>query len=724
MYNRCKRMHKSRIRRASKREGLKMEKKNWLTLKTKAGCWHLFLILVAAILVFSFCAQMITTRGGHIKVQKMTIDARGAKLEGDLYYPAGISDEDKLPAVIVVHGGGVNKGNYKGIAEELARREFVVFNVNAYGTSGSEMPPYDEYDQGVEGYNSFGSSCGVLDAVEFLRTLQFVDQTRIGIAGHSMGSMKAEFAAMLDDSYLTFNDLMINVLYDTFGQTFTEEEITMDADGLAKARLTEDQLAYYEYIRAEKKEWFDTRIRSVLIIGTPGSRLMPRKEVSVAGYTVKRSCQVNAGTMSGTYDSMAYVTSDYGLDALYMTGEIATDTWYAIDDVGQKSTIVGTINDSVADNAQMKAAMDNRQARFVTYNRETHSKNFFSVATTADAVVFMTQTLEYNCGDLTDPATKPIDPASSVFVLREIFNFLAMCAMLAMLVPLAAILCKTSFFAACVGKNEPNGRVFSKKRYWLISVIALVVGFLIILWINGNIMAPRLYSSDFFPLWPAFWLAPIFLGLFAAVSLIELAVCCAIDKKRYGSTNLPQLNIGLGLKGVLKSLLMAFILVLAGYATLALVKYLFNQDYRMWMFAFDELKVEHWWYVLLTMAFTFVQLAISGAMLNYHRRTDIPEWLDELLTVLFNSIGIWLVALINILVLHSGGAMFSNWQFTYQFLLAVPVTVYLCRRLYKVTRSVWLGAFVTGLILGWSFVAPAGYIIYHAPGWFSVFFHI
>lgn len=191
-----------------------------------------------------------------------------------------------------------------------------------------------------------------------------------------------------------------------------------------------------------------------------------------------------------------------------MTGEIATDTWYAIDDVGQKSTIVGTINDSVADNAQMKAAMDNRQARFVTYNRETHSKNFFSVATTADAVVFMTQTLEYNCGDLTDPATKPIDPSSSVFVLREIFNFLAMCAMLAMLVPLAAILCKTSFFAACVGKNEPNGRVFSKKRYWLISVIALVVGFLIILWINGNIMAPRLYSSDFFPLWPAFWLAP------------------------------------------------------------------------------------------------------------------------------------------------------------------------------------------------------------------------
>lgn len=40
--------------------------KNRLSLKTKAGCWHLFLILVASIPVFSFCAQLITTRGGRI----------------------------------------------------------------------------------------------------------------------------------------------------------------------------------------------------------------------------------------------------------------------------------------------------------------------------------------------------------------------------------------------------------------------------------------------------------------------------------------------------------------------------------------------------------------------------------------------------------------------------------------------------------------------------------
>ena len=103
----------------------------------------------------------------------------------------------------------------------------------------------------------------------------------------------------------------------------------------------------------------------------------------------------------------------------------------------------------------------------------------------------------------------------------------------------------------------------------------------------------------------------------------------------------------------------------------------------MWVYAFDELKAEQ---------------------MSCHRRPDIPEGLDELLTVLFSAVGIW--------------------QFTHQLLLAVPVAVYLSRGLYKVTGSVWVGAFTTGLLLGRSSVGPADQIISHAPGWFSESFHI
>ena len=114
-----------------------MEKEKKFTLKTKDGCVRLLLILLCAILVFSFIAQCISSDGAKIKIEEISIDARGAVLSADLYYPAGVTDRDKLPAVIFAHGAGVTKGNYRGIVEELARRGFVVMNINGYGEAAS-----------------------------------------------------------------------------------------------------------------------------------------------------------------------------------------------------------------------------------------------------------------------------------------------------------------------------------------------------------------------------------------------------------------------------------------------------------------------------------------------------------------------------------------------------------------------------------------------------------
>ena len=699
-----------------------METTKRFTLQTKAGCWRLFLVLLAAILLFSFCAQMVATAGGRIKIEQISIDSRGAVLEADLYYPAGTSDEDKLPAIIVAHGAGVNKGNYKGIAEELARRGFVVMNVNGYGTSRSEMPPYDEYDQGQDAFNMWSTCSGLYDALQFLRTFNFVDQTRLGFVGHSQGSFRAEYASMIDCSYFTFNDIMINVLCDNFGQTFTEAEILMDADELAAARLNADQLEYYEHIKAEKRAWYDTRVSTILILGTSGRHIVPRQAVSVAGHEVMRNCQINLSIMCGTFDSTAFITNDYALDSWFVEEKIATDTWYAVDDVSESSTVVGTINDSVASNAALLEAVNNRQARFVTYNPETHSKNFLSVQTTSDIVRFCEQTLKYNCGDLEVAGTQPIDAFNSVFVWREIFNFMAMCAMLGMLVPLTGILYSSEFFAPCKGTKPMNTTVFSKKRYWLMSLASAVISFICMYWLN-TVFAPFLPCNNAFPMWPGFWLGPIFLLMFAGFSIVQLTAFYFIDKKTYGTSFIGCANIKMSAVNIAKTLLAAMIIIFTAYMSLVIVKYLFNQDYRLWMFAFDELKVEYWGDVSKYFVLAFLQFLPIGAALNYARRPDIPEWLDETLTVVFGSIGVWLLAIINIAVLNAGGTAISSWQFTYQFLLAVPVTIYLARRLYKVTNSVWLGAFVNAFILGWTFAGPSGYNMYHAQSLISTFFN-
>ena len=232
------------------------------TLKTKSGCNRLLALFIVLILVSSFFAQLVQTDGGKIKIEPIMIDARGAELSAELYYPAGTTGDNKYPAVIVNHGGGCIYGTMKNTAEELARRGFVVLNVSAYGSGLSAQPDYDDAGQGingfyqslraVEGQQSFlptATPMGLHDALNFVRSLEMVDSERIGMMGHSMGAYRTSAAAALDCGFLTLNDTLINILYEDFGQTFTEDEIKQDADKLAKDRLNDDQLAHYNALR-------------------------------------------------------------------------------------------------------------------------------------------------------------------------------------------------------------------------------------------------------------------------------------------------------------------------------------------------------------------------------------------------------------------------------------------------------------------------------------------
>ena len=189
------------------------------SFKTKEGCSRLLALFIILILLSSFLGQLSQTDGGAIKIESIVLDAQGAELNGELYYPAGTTSNDKLPAVIVNHGGGCIYGTMKNIAQEIARRGFVVFNVSAYGSGLSAQPDYDDAGQGingffqslkaVEGQESFLPSAtpmGLHDAVNFVRSLAFVDTENIGMVGHSMGAYRTSAAVALDCGFLSLND--------------------------------------------------------------------------------------------------------------------------------------------------------------------------------------------------------------------------------------------------------------------------------------------------------------------------------------------------------------------------------------------------------------------------------------------------------------------------------------------------------------------------------------
>ena len=701
-----------------------------LTLKTKEGCWRLLIIFLALIVLFSCAARLVSSDAGKIKVSRVTFDSRGATVTADLFYPAGTTDEDKLPAVLVGHGAGVTRGIMKGIAEEIARRGYVVLNVDAYGYGMSEMPVNDDSGQDKDNFDSKLTPGGMLDALNFVRTLEFVDQTRIGMAGHSAGSRRTASAAMLDCGYLTLNDLLMNVLYDDFGQEFTEEEIKMNADELAKDRLNDDQLSHYMDIKEETELWYNTRMKALCLIGSSAEKISLIQTVLVGGHEVQRNCQVNFGIVTGYWDFnyIEYPEWETTTEAWHTGSEsVERETWYIIDDVNATSEKVGLINEaSILTNDDFREAVDNRATRIACYHYESHSKNFFSAQTASDIVSYFEQTLGYNGGELGDSSATPLASDNIVFFWREAFNFAATLSMICFLFPLTALILKTNWFAGCQGsvKPLPAGSI-SKKRYWLFNGVTVILTFAAMYYVN-SLFAPGLPTSAGLPLFSSWWLTVIFLAIMAACSVILVLVYWRLDKATIGTTALENLNIKLKISSILKSILLSIILLMAAYGTLMLVEYMFGEDFRLWMMVFTEMKAELWALVWKFALMMFPSFLLIGAATNYTVRTDIPEWLDTLIAVVVNSLGVWLLCLVNYISYAGSNALFSNFTSSYGFIIFVPLTVYVTRKMYKVTNNIWIAAALNALLLSWSICSCTGYntSLFPEQTWVGNFFNI
>ena len=135
------------------------------------------------------------------------------------------------------------------------------------------------------------------------------------------------------------------------------------------------------------------------------------------------------------------------------------------------------------------------------------------------------------------------------------------------------------------------------------------------------------------------------------------------------------------------------------------------------------MKVEYWWLMAKFALVIFVQSLAMAALNNYTLRTDIPEWKDNLFTVLFGSVGVWLCCIVNYITLHAGKPAFCNWNSAYGMLILVPVTTYLSRKIYRLTKNIWLAALLNTRLVSYSIVSTNGYGDYIRQSFITFFFH-
>ncbi len=116
-------------------------------------------------------AASVQSGFGSIAVTEVDFQAAdGSLIHSTLQRPNYATDTDPLPGVVVIHGSQQNKEWLMAFGIELARRGFVVLTIDANGHGNSDP----------------GSGSGTA-ALDYITSLDFVDNTQIGLIGHSMG---------------------------------------------------------------------------------------------------------------------------------------------------------------------------------------------------------------------------------------------------------------------------------------------------------------------------------------------------------------------------------------------------------------------------------------------------------------------------------------------------------------------------------------------------------
>ena len=187
-------------------------------LKTNAQRWVVIALLLC--LISSLGASIFQTNFGKVEYHDVTfVTESGHELDALLLVPENATAEAKAPAIVVSHGWYNNREMQDLNYVEYARRGFVVLAISMYGHGDSEVLPSGSW------WADENNANGLYDGVKYLASLPFVDNTRIGVTGHSNGALACREAVLQDEEGLIAAALLVSndaVYYDENGNFYNQ----------------------------------------------------------------------------------------------------------------------------------------------------------------------------------------------------------------------------------------------------------------------------------------------------------------------------------------------------------------------------------------------------------------------------------------------------------------------------------------------------------------------
>jgi hypothetical protein len=342
-------------------------------------------------------------------------------------------------------------------------------------------------------------------------------------------------------------------------------------------------------------------------------------------------------------------------------------------------------------------------ARRLYIPRTNHPGEHHSRAAIGNAVEWFQLTLR---------GGNPLPPSNQVWYWKELGTLLSAIGMLLLFLPVGALLLNRPLFQDLRREPAPH-RAATGAGWWAAAVVTALLGPLTLFtfkdlpgaleWRPGPLFPQSITNSVIA------WTTAL-----GVITLVLVLIWHLMANRRndytgdqYGLTRDGRVRGG----EIARSLLLALLVVLAGYSTLLLTSYFFMTDFRFWVFAIKPMTSGH----LRMAAVYFVPLAFYFLALNLvlfaQLRRDHWSLRREIGVTVAILVSGWVgLYLLQYIPLLAGGTMaipdeplwtIISYQLFPLMIIAGVLLAFFNRR----TGSIYPGGFVTAMLIAWIVVA-------------------
>lgn len=562
------------------------------------------LIGIVLILLGGFLANRIQTVSGEVDVSTVRFAGNnGLVTHARLYVPNGVTNDNPAPGIVAIHGYINSNETQSGFAIEFARRGYVVLAPDQTGHGYSDPP-------------AFANGFGGIDALNYMRTLPFVDTDNIGLEGHSMGGWSSLIAAsILPDGYKSI------VIEGSSTGTFGAPEGTA--------------------------EW-------------------PR----------------NVAVVFSKYDEFSQLM--WGV-------EVPTD----IRSTDKLKMLFNT--DETVEPGKVYGDIAAGTARVLYQPPVTHPGDHLSTVAIGHAIDWFDRTLE---------GGQPIPASDQIWMWKELGTLLALIGMVLLIPALVPGLASTAPFKSLQGSPaEPKPIVGG--GWWIGALVFMALPVVTLFPFKGLSEAWGWPASAWFPQNITTQVMVWALGV-GIISLALFIAWHALLNRKTGATAQHYglaTRQGFSLSLVVRSLGLALAVVGVLYGSLVATAYLFDTDYRFWVFAIKplsalQLRIALVYAVPLCLFFTVVALLLHGQL----RQRDWSFGRELFVNWVLLMGGYAVLLIVQYTPLFLGGSMTIAseplWTIiAFQFLPLMTIAALVFTVAYRTTGTIYTGAFINGLLV-------------------------